>query len=116
MGGEGLPLGGEPGFLGSRERLVDGAEVLHERRAGRLDRVNGALFPLDLRLERPQPIGFRRAGPGRGRAAWRRGLKLLGCGWPGEVSVVRALFLADTLAREVDAFLAVLDDTLASLK
>ena len=42
-------------------------------------------------------------------AAWLRGLKLLGCGWSGETSVIRVLFLADTLAREIDEFVRVLD-------
>ena len=42
------------------------------------------------------------------RAAWQRGLKLLGCGWAGETSVIRCLFLADTLARELDEFVRVL--------
>jgi 4-aminobutyrate aminotransferase-like enzyme len=50
------------------------------------------------------------------QAAWRHGLKLLGSGWTREVSVIRVLFLADTLAREVDAFLDVLDRTLTSLR
>jgi len=36
--------------------------------------------------------------------AWRRGLKLLGCGPSGEESRLRILFLADVLTREVDHF------------
>jgi 4-aminobutyrate aminotransferase-like enzyme len=46
------------------------------------------------------------------KAAWQHGLKLLGCGWAGETSVIRLLFLADTLSREIDEFLRVLDATL----
>jgi 4-aminobutyrate aminotransferase-like enzyme len=48
------------------------------------------------------------------RAAWQRGLKLLGCGFAGEVSTIRVLFLADTLAREIDEFLRVLDSALSA--
>ena len=36
--------------------------------------------------------------------AWRRGLKLLGCGPSGEESRLRILFLSDVLTREVDHF------------
>lgn len=46
---------------------------------------------------------------------WKRGLKLLGCGPSGEVSRLRILFLADTLAREVDEALRVLDEVLAEV-
>jgi len=42
-------------------------------------------------------------------AAWLRGLKLLGCGYAGETAVIRVLFLADTLARELDEFVRVMD-------
>jgi 4-aminobutyrate aminotransferase-like enzyme len=42
-------------------------------------------------------------------AAWRRGLKLLGAGLAGEVAPIRLVFLADTLAREVDELERVLD-------
>lgn len=48
-------------------------------------------------------------------AAWQQGVKLLGCGLPGEVAAVRLLLLADTTAREVDQLLAALDKTFASL-
>jgi 4-aminobutyrate aminotransferase len=47
--------------------------------------------------------------------AWRRGLKLLGCGMPGEVSVIRVLFLADTLSREIDEFERVMDRVLTDV-
>jgi 4-aminobutyrate aminotransferase len=50
------------------------------------------------------------------RFAWRRGLKLLGCGWAGEISPIRLVFLADTLAREIDEFLRVLDETLTAFE
>jgi 4-aminobutyrate aminotransferase-like enzyme len=49
-------------------------------------------------------------------AAWERGLKVLGCGLAGDVSTIRVLFLADTLAREVDEFLRVLDGVLSDLE
>lgn len=42
-------------------------------------------------------------------AAWLRGLKLLGCGYAGETAVIRVLFLADTLAREIDEFARVFE-------
>lgn len=50
----------------------------------------------------------------RGRAdfvkvGWRYGVKLLGCGWNAEVAPIRILGLADTLAREVDELLHLLD-------
>lgn len=47
--------------------------------------------------------------------AWRRGLKLLGCGLPGETARVRVLFLADALAKEVEDFAGALDATLAAM-
>jgi len=48
--------------------------------------------------------------------AWTKGLKLLGCGMSGETSVIRVLFLADTLSREVDEFERVLDDVLTDVE
>ncbi len=48
-------------------------------------------------------------------AAWRHGLKLLGCGFPAEVAPIRLLLLADSTAREIDELLRVLDETFASL-
>ncbi len=50
------------------------------------------------------------------RVGWKRGLKLLGCGPAGEVSRLRLLFLADTLAREVDETVRVLDLVLAEVE
>ena len=47
--------------------------------------------------------------------AWLRGLKLLGCGYAGESSVIRVLFLADTLSREIDEFERVLDGVLTAV-
>lgn len=43
------------------------------------------------------------------QAAWLRGMKLLGCGYAGPTAVIRVLFLADTLAREIDEFIRVMD-------
>jgi 4-aminobutyrate aminotransferase-like enzyme len=48
--------------------------------------------------------------------AWESGLKLLGCGLAGETAVVRLLFLADTLAREIDEFARVLDAVLTKVE
>lgn len=48
-------------------------------------------------------------------AGWKHGLKLLGCGWAGDSSVLRVLFLADTLTRELDEFLRILDATLTEV-
>ena len=47
---------------------------------------------------------------------WRRGLKLIGCGPGGEHARVRLLFLADTLAREIDDFARVFEETLAAVE
>lgn len=40
---------------------------------------------------------------------WRMGLKLLGCGDPGEVSRIRILLLADVLTHEIDQMIEGLD-------
>ena len=50
------------------------------------------------------------------RTAWEHGLKLLGCGWPGDVAPIRLLLLADTLAREVDELVGVLDRVFTAMK
>lgn len=50
------------------------------------------------------------------KTGWRLGVKLLGCGWAGEVAPIRILGLADTLAREVDELLAVLDRVFTELE
>jgi len=47
---------------------------------------------------------------------WRRGLKMLGCGMAGDVSRIRLVFLADTLAREIDDFARVFEETLAAIR
>jgi len=47
---------------------------------------------------------------------WEHGIKLLGCGWGGDVAPIRLLMLADTLSREVDELLAVLDKVFASIE
>ena len=49
------------------------------------------------------------------RAGWERGLKLLGCGWDGEVAPIRLLLMADTLGREIQEFLRVFGDVLAAV-
>ncbi len=43
------------------------------------------------------------------RQGWAHGIKLLGCGWGAEVAPIRLLMLADTLTREIDELLGVLD-------
>ncbi|MGQ0613741.1 MAG: aminotransferase class III-fold pyridoxal phosphate-dependent enzyme [Planctomycetaceae bacterium] len=46
---------------------------------------------------------------------WKRGLKMLGCGPAGEVARIRLIFLADTLAREIDDFAKVFEETVAAV-
>ncbi len=50
------------------------------------------------------------------RTAWLQGLKLLGCGLAGDPAVIRVLFLADTLAREIDEFARVFEGVLAEVE
>jgi 4-aminobutyrate aminotransferase-like enzyme len=50
------------------------------------------------------------------QTAWKQGLKLLGCGLGGEVASIRLILLADTLAREVDELVGVLDRTFRVLE
>jgi 4-aminobutyrate aminotransferase-like enzyme len=50
------------------------------------------------------------------KAGWAHGVKLLGCGWNAEVAPIRLLGLADTLTREVDELLHLLDRVCASLE
>ena len=92
-------------------------------------RVKGAYLAMGLeRLRERHPAlveGFDRRGlmvglsvrrrPDVIRVGWRRGLKLLGCGPSGDVARLRLVFLADTLAREVDEALRVLDRVLAEV-
>jgi 4-aminobutyrate aminotransferase len=47
--------------------------------------------------------------------AWRRGLKLLGCGPSGDEARVRILFLADVLTREIDHFFEAFNRVLSEL-
>ena len=48
---------------------------------------------------------------------WKMGLKLLGCGAPGEeTSRLRILLLADVLTREIDAMVEVLDRVFAAVE
>lgn len=50
------------------------------------------------------------------RAAWKRGLKLLVCGRPGEVAAIRMLYLADVLGREIGEAMDLLDLALADVE
>src|SRR5262249_12161990 len=50
------------------------------------------------------------------REGFARGLKLLGCGVPGEVSRLRLIFLADVLTKEIDEFAATFDEVLSSVR
>jgi 4-aminobutyrate aminotransferase-like enzyme len=50
------------------------------------------------------------------RAGWRRGIKLLGCGLSGETSTIRLVFLADTLAREIDECVRVLGEAIGDVE
>lgn len=50
------------------------------------------------------------------RTAWEHGLKLLGCGWPAETAPIRLLMLADTLGREVDELVGVLDQVFTAMR
>jgi len=47
---------------------------------------------------------------------WKLGLKLLGCGQPGELSRIRLLLLADVLTREVDELIACFDRVFTALE
>jgi len=47
---------------------------------------------------------------------WKLGVKLLGCGIPGEVSRLRVLLLTDVLTREIDQAIAVLDRVLEQVE
>jgi 4-aminobutyrate aminotransferase len=49
------------------------------------------------------------------QAAWRRGLKLLGCGRLGDVSAIRTIWLADVLAKEIGDAMDLLDLTLGDV-
>ncbi|MGH7163510.1 MAG: aminotransferase class III-fold pyridoxal phosphate-dependent enzyme, partial [Planctomycetota bacterium] len=47
---------------------------------------------------------------------WKRGLKMLGCGMPGDPARIRLVFLADSLAREIDEFARVFEETIAAVE
>jgi acetylornithine/succinyldiaminopimelate/putrescine aminotransferase len=49
------------------------------------------------------------------QAAWRRGLKLLGCGRAGEVAAIRTIWLADVLAKEIGDAMDLLDLALSDV-
>jgi 4-aminobutyrate aminotransferase-like enzyme len=104
-------------LLHHRDPVLGGLSYLeNEEVKGRL--VSGAL---DRLAERHPKIVAGHRGEGLLRAvlvrrrddviaaAWRRGMKLLGAGLAGETAPIRLVFLADTLAREVDEFERVLD-------
>lgn len=106
----------EPAFQGLS--YLENEEVKGARLAAGLDRLAAAHPTL---LVSHRGLGLMRGLVVRRRdaivaAAWRRGLKLLGCGWPGDTSVLRILFLADTLSREIDEFLRVFGATLAEVE
>jgi 4-aminobutyrate aminotransferase-like enzyme len=48
--------------------------------------------------------------------AWRRGLKLLGCGAPGDEARVRILLLADVLTKEIDDLAALLESAIEAVE
>ena len=48
--------------------------------------------------------------------AWKRGLKLLGAGAPGEEATIRLLFLADVLTHEIDQFAETMDAVLTDVE
>ncbi len=103
-------LAGLPYFENERVKgkyLEAGFARLAERRPGMVTGfdVRGMMAGLSVR-RRADVI----------RVGWARGLKLLGCGLSGEVSRIRILFLADTLAREIDEALRVLDEVLAEVE
>lgn len=50
------------------------------------------------------------------KTGWQLGVKLLGCGWSGEVAPIRILGLADTLSREVDELLAILEKVCVAME
>jgi 4-aminobutyrate aminotransferase-like enzyme len=49
------------------------------------------------------------------KTGWQMGVKLLACGWNAEVAPIRILGLADTLGREIDELLHVLDRVCSAL-
>ena len=111
-------------LLNHRDPVLGGLSYLEN------ERVKGAYLAAGLerlRQRRPKIVeGFDVRGLMAGlsvrrradivRVGWARGLKLLGCGASGEVARLRLLFLADSLAREIDEALRVLDEVLAEVE
>jgi 4-aminobutyrate aminotransferase-like enzyme len=111
-------------LLHHRDPVFDGLSYLENTE------VKGGLLAagLDELVERHpgvlvghRGVGLMRAMVVRDRAAvirtgWENGVKLLGCGWGGETSAIRLLMLADTLAREVDELIGVLDRVFKSMR
>lgn len=111
-------------LLHHRDPVFDGLSYLENTE------VKGRLLAdgLDLLAEKHPDVivgqrgqGLMRAMLVRNRSAivrtgWERGVKLLGCGWSGDVSAIRLLMLADTLTREVDELIGVLDDVFSAVK
>lgn len=89
------------------ERLAKGLDRLVEKHPSLLVSHRGLGLMRGLVLHRREAVV---------KAGWRRGLKLLGCGLSGDPSVIRVLFLADTLSREIDEFLRVLDAALSEVE
>ena len=86
--------------------LADGLDRLAEKHPHHLVGHRGVgLMQAMLVRDRPRVVA----------TAWKHGLKLLGCGWGGDVAPIRLLLLADTTAREVDELLRVLDATFSAL-
>ena len=89
------------------KHLAAGLERLRAARPGILEGFDARGMMAGLSVRRRADIV---------RVGWERGLKLLGCGAAGEVSRLRLLFLADTLGREIDEALRVLDAVLAEVE
>jgi 4-aminobutyrate aminotransferase-like enzyme len=88
------------------ERLRQGLDRLAERHPGLVAGHRGLGLMRALVVRRRSDVV---------RTGWSKGVKLLGCGLPGDVAAIRLLLLADTLAREVDELLRVLDATLTAV-
>lgn len=89
------------------DRLAQGLDRLLQRHPSLLVGHRGLGLMRGLLVKRRDAIM---------KAAWPLGLKLLGCGYSGDVAVIRVLFLADTLSREIDEFLRVFDAALTKVE
>jgi len=111
-------------FLNYRDPVFDGLSYAENTE------VKGRLLAegLDMLAEKHPHVMVGQRGKGLMRAmlvrdrarvvrtAWEHGLKLLSCGWKAEVAPIRLLMLADTLTREVDELIHVLDRTFGAMK